>query len=372
MTSSLVFRIKNLSALICVLLCSATSHAERYTPQDPDTIIASWSIVFSPALQQAQTAKRLQPNNPATVATLANNYLAMAGLPGQSRLYGLAQAALKPLIENKTDSTQVWLAWAQVLQHQHAFDEALSAIAKVTEQEPKNINANLLAARIYLIQDKPAQARQACLKLLGYADLLTTGACILEITSHQPGELSSSYDELIKLVKREGFPTDERGPWLAQVLADMAMRQENLKAAEGWLTPQLNNATVNYLAQWADTQLAQGLNEKVISYLSSIVTSASEVDDLLLLQLSIAEKKSSTDTKWQKQLAERVELREQREDSAHANELARYYLDINPQPQKALQWAQVHWQNSREYNDKKLLERAQIAAQKTNQKKEIQ
>jgi hypothetical protein len=158
----------------------------------------------------------------------------------------------------------------------------------------------------------------------------------------------------------------------------MAMRLDNPKAAEDWLTPQLDKATVNYLAQWADTQIAQKNYGKIISYLTPVVTSASEVDDLLLLQLSIAEKESSHDNHWQQQLAERVALREQRQDSAHANELARYYLDINSQPQKALLWAKLHWQNSREYNDRKLLERAQAAvdaqssSQNSSPKKENQ
>jgi len=354
---------------LCLLFFCESPHAERFTPTDANTIIATWPIVSSPALQQAQAAKRLHPSDPTTVVTLANNYLALAGMPGQSRLYGLAQAALKPLIDNATNNTQAWLAWAQVLQHQHVFNDALDAIAKVTASDPKNINANLLAARIYLIQDKPAQARQSCLKLLGYSDLLTMSTCVLEITSHQPEQLLESYNQLTTLVKREGFPTDERGPWIAQVLADMAVRMNNSKAAEEWLTPQLNNATVNYLAQWSDVQLTQGNYEKVISFLTPIVKSASEVDDLLLLQLAIAEKQLSDkghEKEWQSQLAARVLLREQRQDSQHANELARYYLDVNPQPQKALYWAKLHFENSREYNDKKLLERAQIAVDSQN------
>lgn len=362
---------KSLTFFIFFLLCCEHSHAERFTPTDTNTVIASWPIATSPALQQAQAAKYLQPNDPTTVATLANNYLALAGMPGQSRLYGLAQAALKPLIDNSTNSPHVWLAWAQVLQHQHAFHEALDAIAKVTASDPKNINANLLAARIYLIQDKPVEARQSCLKLLGYSDLLTMSTCVLEVTSHQSEQLSESYTQLVALVKREGFPNDERGPWIAQVLADMSMRMNNPKTAEEWLAPQLNSATVNYLAQWADTQLAQNHPEKIISFLTPVVNSAVEVDDLLLLQLAIAEKQlANKENAWQTQLIERIQLREQRQDTQHANELARYYLDIDLQPQKALYWAQLHAQNSREYNDKKLLERAQIATTKKNSPKE--
>ena len=352
--------------IACVLLIGK-ANAERYSPRNGDDIIASWPVVTSPALQKAQTEKRLHPNDPSAVVALANNYLALANKPGESRLYGLAQASLKPLIESNTNNLQAWLTWAQVLQHQHQFNESLDAIAKVLAQDPKNINANLLSARIYLIQDKPQQARQSCLKLLGYSDLLTTSVCVLEITSHQPGKLQESYNQLIAMADRQGFPGDERGPWLAQVLADMAMRLGEAKAAADWLAPQLNTASVNYLAQWADTQFAQQRYQPVIDYLVPIVQAAPEVDDLLLLQLSIAEKNTGSKTDWQSQLAKRVALREQRQDSQHANELARYYLDVNPQPQKALHWAQLHFENSRETADKELLARAKTAQEAAQQ-----
>lgn len=236
-------------------------------------------------------------------------------------------------------------------------------------QDPNNSAMNLLAARIYLIQGQPTLARQSCLRLLGHSDLLTTSTCVLEVASYPQEtllgnrELKQSYEHLRLLVSREGFPGDERGPWVAQVLADMAMRLGMPKVAEQWLAPQLRRASVNYLAQWADSQFAQGKPQEVIQYLTAVVKATGEVDDLLLLQLALAEKKSAetSEPSWQAQLAERVALREQRQDLQHANELARYYLEINRQPQKALYWAQLHWQNSREYKDRLLLEEAQAA-----------
>lgn len=357
-----------LSLLAGALFSPAVTHAERYTPEDPHTVIATWPIASSPELQRAQAEKRLRPNDPAAVAALANNYLALASMPGESRLYGLAQATLKPFVDTKTENIQVWLAWAQVLQHQHAFDEALVALDKVLIREPNNVNANLLAARIYLIQDNAAKARQACLALLGNSDLFTTSTCVLEVTSHQQNQLGESYEQLVTLVKREGLPDDQRGPWIAQILADMALRLGKNKAAEDWLATRLQHAGVNYLAQWADTQFAQGEPQNVIDYLTPIVNAAPEIDDLLLLQLAIAEKAllqtsayPPKEKQWFEKLTERIQLREQRQDNQHANEIARYYLDIDPQSQKALYWAQMHWQHSHEDSDKKLLERAQAA-----------
>jgi len=363
MTKKYVF----LCLLIGQLLSSAEIFATPYTPKSNDEIIAHWAQASNDAVQTAKTASRLQPNDPATIVTLANAYLAQASQPGQSRFYGLAQAALKPLIEKNTQDKTVWLTWAQVQQHEHNFIVAQEAIAKVLQTDPANVNANLLAARIYVIQEKPLVARNMCLKLLGSADLLTVTACSLEANSYlHPDDLKNTYQQLADAINRQGLPSDERATWLIQLLADLALRNNDPETAATWLAQRLPNASVNYLAQWADVQLALNNSKQVLDHLTTIVNAAPEMDDALLLRLALAEKKANKDTHWQTLLTERVQLREQRQDSLHSSELALYYLDINPNPGKALYWAKTNFANTREYNDKKLLARAEEANQTPN------
>lgn len=366
--------------LLILLLLSATLSAAPYTPQSNDEIIAKWATPSNAAMQSLKTASRLQPNDPATILALTNSYLAQAAQPGQSRFYGLAQAALKPLIEKtisdksvsdkttpdkNSDDPQLWLIWAQVQQHQHNFAVAQTALEKVFAKDPRNETATLLAARIYIIQEKPLEARNACLKLLGGADLLTITACSLEANSYlHPNDLNNSYQQLAQLIQRQGLPDDERATWLIQLLADLALRNNDPATAATWLVQRLPNANVNYLAQWADVQLALNNSQAVLTQLAPIVNAAPEMDDALLVRLALSEKNIGKENRggekhWQTQLTERVALREQRQDSLHASELAIYYLDIAPNPQKALYWAEINFSNTREYSDKKLLARAQ-------------
>lgn len=361
---------KFLLILLLTASLSARLSATPYTPQSNDDIIAQWAAPSNAAVQSLKTASRLQPSDPTTILALANSYLAQAAQPGQSRFYGLAQAALKPLTEKtisdkNSASPQLWLAWAQVQQHQHNFVIAQAALEKVFAAEPSNETANLLAARIFIIQEKPLAARNACLKLLGNADLLTITACSLEANSYlNPNDLNNSYRQLAELVKRQGLPDDERATWLIQLLADFAMRNNDPATAATWLQQRLPNANVNYLAQWADVQLALGNSQTVLTQLAPIVNAAPEMDDALLVRLALCEKHigkehGEKEKYWQTQLAERVALREQRQDSLHASELAIYYLDIAHNAQKALYWAEINFSNTREYSDKKLLTRAQ-------------
>lgn len=345
--------------IIFATTLASTAQGAGITPSSTDTIIATWPVSRSTEIRNAEAAAQSQPNNPSSALLLANTYLAQASLPGEAHLYGLAQSLLKPFIENGTDRADLWMAWAQIQQHQHAFDEALAALNQGFDRGEPNVNAQLLAARIYLIKGDPTAARSACLKLLGHGDLLTTSACTLEAISFQ-GDLTSSYQQLTELVQRQGLPQDERGPWLMQILADMALRLDDPLTAEKWLQRQnLGSASVNFLGQWADVQLILNQPQNVLDALQPIVEKATTIDDALLLRLALAEK-TLEGQRWERQLDARMAQRERRADTQHASELARYYLDINPRPQKALHWAQVNWQNAREHSDRKLLERAII------------
>jgi tetratricopeptide (TPR) repeat protein len=352
--------------LFVALMFSVATNAAPHIPQDANEIIAEWPVIKSAELQQVKIAESSQPDELTRSVDLANVYLAKASQPGQSRLYGLAQAVLKPLIEKNNADKNLWLAWAQVQQHQHNFLIAQEAVEKVLQQDPKNESALLLAARIYVIQENPLAARNSCLKLLGSSDLLTVTACSLEANSYlNPQELSNSYQQLAQMITAQGLPKDERGTWLIQMLADMAIRMSDPAIAAKWLEQRLENASVNYVSQWADVQLVLGQPEKVMFYLTQVVDEAPEADDALLLRLALSEKKiNPKDTFWKEQLRERVQLREQRQDTLHANELAIYYLDIDSNPEKALHFAQINFESAREYGDKNLLARAQKISQK--------
>lgn len=342
------------SLFIFIILAGRSWATEKYTPDSDTHVIARW-----PADKASQTRGASIPAREASAQqdlTLAKNYLERAAQPGQSRLYGKAQLLLQPHIKKNTAPPEMWFAWAQLLQHQHKFSEALNALTYVLEKDPTHVSAQLMLARVYLVQDKPELAHKACLSLLGNSDLLTLSTCSLEVASHQ-GKLINSYTQLSALVTQQGLPDDQRAPWIIQVLADMAMRLKRPKEALAWLLPEPQEASVSYWAQWADIQLALQQPAAVLDTLAQRVIVAADYDDALLLRLALAESAVGGDL-WQSRFRERVALREQRRDSEHANEIARYYLDIHPEAKAALYWARVNWDSAKEASDKQLLDRA--------------
>lgn len=325
--------------------------AEPYTPE-AQAVIAVWGPSANTRQWQQGQAKLV----PGMALKQAQAYLKQAAQPGEARLYGLAEAVLKPVIESHPQDAETWLTWAQIQQHQHAFSVAQAALAEVFRVDPQNQTAHLMAARIYLIQNDPTAARDACLSLLGHADLLTSSACALEVAGFN-GQLQNSYTQLNKMVASQGLPQDQRKTWIIQILADMASRLERFDEAVALLDPYLAGANLSYLSQWADAQLAAHAPQKVLAHLGAVVAQAPAIDDALLLRLAKAEQLSQGD-RWQAQLAKHIELRELRQDSQHAADLAQYYLDIQPNPGKALYWAELNWQVAREQSDEQLLLRA--------------
>lgn len=342
---------------------SKSVYAEAYVPTAPDQIIAQWNITPSESLRALQMQQRLQPENHEGVLQLANEYLLQASQPGQSRLYGVAEALLKPLIENDTDNFAVLLAWVQVQQHQHRFTLAHEILQKILLQQPDNNTVNLLNARLYLIQGDAVAAQAACMRLLGHTDLLTLSACTLEARSTLGDkELNESYAQLQQVVVTQGLPADERQIWILQILADMAVRLHQPQAALDFLNQIKAKNSLSVWVQWADANLVLQNNQTVIDELTPLISGSLQADDSLLVRLAIAEKRIASKTDWQTQVRERIALRELRDDQAHAADLAIYYLDVAPDSVKALHWAERNWQQAREASDKQLLLRAQQVA----------
>lgn len=341
----------------------ALAQADPVTPDSRQTLVASWSPDM--AGDEASTQEVRWEDDAELVLTRARNAVNQASQPGYSHLYERAKTLLDAPVENEVDSPELWFLWARVAQHHHDFEAALGALDRVLGTNPGRVDARLLAARIHLIQGNPEKAQPHCVALLGNTDLLTASACALEVASYRQS-LQESYRNLERLVERQALPDDARGPWIAQILADMALRLERPEEAAAWLESHLAGADVSYLLQWADLQLTLGHSARVMVVLEERVDAAPAIDDSLALRLAIAER-SGTDDRWQEYVHGRMALRLQRQDTQHAADLARYFLELEPRPEKALHWAKINWDKAREHSDRQLLLQARGQEQETGQ-----
>jgi tetratricopeptide (TPR) repeat protein len=343
--------------LICVGACAFGLHqqsfAAPYTPTNGSDVIATWQV--------------LDNNKSVINLETVREFIEQGQYPGESDYrYGRAKTWLQSqLIKNKEASVELLYLYARVLQHQHQFDDALKYLDEALTLDPTSTNSWLLKSNIHIVQGDADLAKRACLAMLGSANIMVLSACALDVAS-QDGQLDKSYQELNRLYTSQGLADSPEQQWIVQMLADMALRNDMPVAAEKHLESfDLETASVSILALWADTQLALLKYDQVLIRLAPIVNAHPIKDDALLLRLTLAEKAYSKLPYWQNIFAQRVALRELRNDSLHAAELARYYLDVNIKPEKALYWAEINWQVAQQYGDRKLLDRANNLWQET-------
>lgn len=348
-----------LLSVLTFLCCVAEASPE--TPQSRDQVVARWE----PRQDQTMSVLEIRwSEQPRDMLQQVQRMLNRASRPGYSHLYGQAEKQLSVPVKSNSDRALVWLLWAEVEQHQHKFDSALSALNRVFESDPTHVEGRLMAARIHLIQGAYEQAQAHCMALIGNADLLTASVCALEVAGYQ-GSLEDSYQQLQALAERQGLPEDERGTWVVQILADMALRLGIPEEAAQWLDRRFSDADVSYLLQWADAQLVLSRPGEIMRRLEPIVEAAPARDDSLALRLALAEQ-ALEGSQWQDYIASRMALRVQREDTEHAADLARYYLRLKPDPKKALHWAEINWESAREHADRQLLLQARKAVKEAS------
>jgi tetratricopeptide (TPR) repeat protein len=338
---------------VCAFGLHLPSIAAPYTPVDGSIVVATWQV-----LDNEQKVINLKS---------VREFIEQGQYPGESDYrYGRAKTWLQSqLTQDKKVSTELLYLYARVLQHQHQFDGALKYLNEALALDPKDTNSWLLKSNIHMVQGDSDLAKQACLAMLGHTNIIVLTACALDVAS-QDGQLDDSYKQLNRLSTSKGLAKSPEQKWIAHMLADMALRNDMSVAAEKHLESfDLKTASVSILALWADTQLALLKYDQVLIRLAPIVNAHPIKDDALLLRLTIAEKASSKLPYWQNIFAQRVALRELRNDSLHAAELARYYLDVNIKPEKALYWAEINWQVAQQYGDRTLLDRANNLWQKT-------
>lgn len=339
------------------------AYSASYVPQSEQSIVASWTVP-----QPAEQPKVF-------IAQLISD----ASKPGlASRYYGRASALLKPSLLAAPNDVELQFYSATVLQHYHEFDQAQQLLLEILQLQPDHVAAWLMKANIHMVQGDLVAAKRACLQVLGQGSLLLSTACVLEVNAEQ-GQVAHSYQQLQRVVNMAGDIPREQHVWLKQILADLAQRQQFPEQAIQHLSDfPLAQAPVSYLALWADIHLEQQQGNIVLDKLGPIVLASDSFDDALLLRLALAEQagNSASNTAgnsasnsvsnldkqvWQQRLSQRIEIRLQRNDTAHAADIARYYLDIAPDPIKALHWAKINWQQAKLGPDKRILKRAMAA-----------
>ena len=343
-----------LAAMLGVVLIGAAS-ATPYTPRDDAVVLAEvapgTAHVTEPALQL--TRKRLDVALP-----LAQFYITRSRATGDLRFLGYAEATLAPWVNRSPPLPAALVLHATILQSRHAFESSLQELDRALAAQPDNAQAWLTRATVLRVLGYYTVAMSSCDRLKGIADDAIATLC-RESLRGLTGHLTSAYATVAAL-PAQALPEPVRA-WRYSELGEMAERLGSDAEAEHWFAQGLQYARDDFYTRsaYADLLLRHGRDAETLRLLSDFRSM-----EPMLLRMAIAEKlmgdshAATTDAL----LSNAFAVEEQRGDAVHRREQARFLLDVEQQPARALAVAENNWRVQREPDDVLIFLRSAVAA----------
>ena len=357
------------SALAIALLALAAlsakpAHAAPFTPgSDTDVVEHLPGRASDPAVRRVESLRKqlaARPDDTALRVEIGRRYFEMAMAEGDPRYVGYASAAIAPLAQTGTNNAGYWLVRGLLEQFSHDFKGALTSLARSSQLDASSPEPLLWRAAVFMVQARYRDAMAECDKLGTMADTALQVGCKTYAMASS-GQLKDAFATLSTAVKATPKDAPELLLWQYTRLAEMAVRLQQPDAAEAYFKSALNTGITDQflLGAYADFLIANKRPAEAIKLLADW-----ERSDILLLRLALAGR-STRDSRaagWATQLRERFIAANQRGDRLHEQEAARFELDIENKPAKALELALLNYEVQKEPRDAEILMRAALAA----------
>jgi tetratricopeptide (TPR) repeat protein len=352
-----------LSALFLV----SPTQAAPYTPtNDADVVERLPGRASDPATRRVESLRKqlaARPDDLSLRVEIAERYFDMAMAQGDPRYVGYATGALAPLQKTTPSDTAMAANYYQVRgmieQFSHSFEPALASLAKASALNPSSAVPLLWRSAIFMVQAKYTEAAAECQKLAPLAEPLVGIGCTAYVESNRNGGLETSFTTLADAVKAHQSSAPGLLLWDDTRLAEMAWRLDRFDVAENYYESAFKLGITDQflLGSYADFLLFEKRPAEVLTLLADW-----ERSDILLLRLALAAKQSKDPRAADLATQMRARFREaaQRGDRLHEQEAARFELDVEDNPKKALALASANYTLQKEPRDAETLMRAAL------------
>ena len=340
------------------------SLAAPFVPaSDADVVERLPGRASDPAIKRVDSLRKqlaARPDDAVLRVEIARRYFEMAMAQGDPRYVGYASAALAPLEKAENNPSGYWLARGLIQQFSHDFEGSLASLAKASQLDPTTPEPGLWRAAVLMVQARYAESLAECEKLAPLAAPALGIGCTTYVLA-TTGQLEPAFQTFAATVKATSQEAPELRLWQYTRLGEMAVRLQKFDAAENYFRQarQVGITDQFLLGAYADLMLLRQRPAEVITLLGDW-----ERSDVLLLRLALAGKatgdKRAAD--WAGQLRDRFAAAALRGDRLHEQEAARFELDVEGKPAKALELAIRNYQIQKEPRDAEILMRAALAA----------
>jgi len=354
---------KGFAILLAVISCTGPLGAAPFLPERDAEVLERLPTTLgggSGDLRRLRDRLARAPTDPALAVAAAGRYIELGQGQSDPRYYGYAQAALAPWWGLADPPSEVLLLRAAIRQGRHEFDPALQDLTRLLEKDPRDPQAWLMQAVIFIVRADYQAARQACEALARLRRAFLAFTCMGSVASLS-GQAQGGYD-LLRLAEAQSqnATLGERVRLetllgkTAERLGDWGRAEVHFQAAQT-----LGPHDAYVLGGYADFLLDQGRAGEVVALLRE----ETRVDGLLL-RLTLAEREIGAPGKEAhiEDLRARFAASRQRGDNLHQGEEARFLLHLLDQPQAALTLAKANWAVQREPRDARIVLEAALAS----------
>ncbi len=352
-------RIWTWSILWGLLVQAAVALATPYTPPTDSQVLAE---VPPGSAHTSVMTRDLARTRPDVALPLAQFYIARSRATGDLRYLGYAEGELLPWVDASSVQPMALVLQATILQSRHAFGAALEELDRALAIQPNNAQGWLTRATILRVLGRYQEAMLSCERLAPEAESNLVRLCEQSLRALM-GHLEESYAEVESISPTALSPAVQM--WRDSELAEMAERLGRDIVAEHWFREGVRAAPDDFYmrAAYADLLLRHHRAAETLQLLSGY-----DSFEPLLLRIVIA-RRMLGDTAIggaEARLESAFALEEQRGESVHRREQARFLLDVEGRPDASLVAALENWRVQREPDDLLILLRAAHDARRSD------
>jgi tetratricopeptide (TPR) repeat protein len=348
-----------LCALIALTLSCAAhmpwADANPYAPSSDAVVLAD---LPAGVRYTDLTARRVARGRLDVAVPLAKVYIQQSRQSGDLRYLGYAEAVLAPWVGQRPASPDALVLQATVQQSRHEFGAALITLNRALAARPNDPQAWLTRATILRVLGRYQDAGASCEQFARWVEPRLASLCIQGLQALS-GHLESAYAALLQISPQGWLPAEKS--WLYSELGEMAVRLGLEADAQRWFQQDLILVPTDFYvrAAYADLLLRQGRARDVLSLLQG-----QDSFEPLLLRIAIAQRQLRDPQLAQSsaRLEAAFAAETQRGEAVHRREQARFLLEVEDQPMRALDAAIENWGIQREPDDALVLVEAARAA----------
>ena len=356
-------RRRKLCAIAAVLAAAMTcwngeAEAAPRTPADDGVVVERLPPAFLALRRVALSRESEEAKLPDALAS-ARRYIEVGQTYSDPRAYGYAQSALGKWWDADPAPTEVLVMRARILQFRHEFAPALQQLEAALRVDQFDPDAWLLFASIAQVQGDLRAARSACLKLIPISDPLVGATCAASTAAVSGHDDNAASLLLGALRQASGASTGER-LWAWTTLAEIQARLNQNEEASAAFREALKISPDDVYARAAFSDLLLDAGQAYAA--RQVLGDVSQADALLLRAAICAQRLQTPDAAvLRADLAQRFAEAHARGDETHLREQARFALEVEHDPARALELATRNFNVQREPADARILLEAAAA-----------